>query len=274
MTAIADKTLRMGAVITLVAALSSACSASVPPHSKPLGVPTLTADEGFAVAEGRAGTAGSWLTQANGSMEITGKPLSTVIATLSLTPSPCGPARVSLAGRTHEVTGTFGLSTKVSLGPSGRQRLSLFSFTPACHRRGDNRSLYVFVAPGSVTQLNVGDAPSAQPADGFGHPERGERGDSWWMIAPQSDVVVFGRPATTVTVRLSLSPTPCARSEVTVGTRKYPVDAATDVMVKATVGVDGTATLPLSATTPACRVDGDARSLYALLSGVSAAIPQ
>lgn len=265
---------RYAALMALTWALTlTACTGAAPPPAdpRPPGQLEMAVITGFSGLEGRGQASGWWMTKANGVVAVTGQPSSTVVVSLSMAPSPCGPAQVSVANRTVRLTASVGVSFRVSVGRSGVERLPVFSFTPGCHRRGDPRALYAFVTQASVTQLRRSKPAQIVAADGFALPETGKRGPSWWLTARQGSLVASGPPSTPVTVKLTVSPPPCGGTEMVVAAKRYRLIAPIEVSVPITLGADGIATVPVSAVGPACRVRRDPRDLHVLVSRLSVA---
>lgn len=256
-------------MLLLVAGCQSSAEPGAAAPAPSAGTPRVVVDDGFEAQEGRGGDAGWWLSSANGTLLVHGRPMSTAFVTLTLSPSPCGPARLRVAEQDVDLPASFSVSLGVDIAASGQGQVSLFSYTSGCHVGRDPRALYAFVshAQAAATPTTSG----ARPADGFGGPERTATSTGFWLISVAGRIIAYGPPSTPVLVSMQLAPPPCGAARVQVAGRTHGVSRLTRITVRLVLDRDGTADIPVLSLRPdACELTGDPRELRLLVSDVSA----
>lgn len=126
---------------TLYALLADPTAAALGAASGPVVDPAA----GFYDREGNSGGAGNWLGSPTGSIAVLGKPGANVNVSMSLIPTPCGPATVEVADKTYDVAASTSAQTSVTLSAAGTAQIPIKATSKPCSPSPDVRTLYVLV---------------------------------------------------------------------------------------------------------------------------------
>ncbi len=236
------------AVVCLL--VGAACGGPIERSAGPSGVAALTG----LVATG----ADAWaVTAPRAELRVTGRPSSVLYVVLRLTAPTCGAARVAVNGETHLIDHPTDVSTVVRLGASGASRVSMVSASPPCAVGAAGRSTYADITAPATAVLAPGAVPWVVPIAGFRRPELDAVGNSWWMNEPRGTLLLRGRPSTTVSVEMALTPPACGPAAVTVGNRSLDVSTAFWTNLRVPLDARGRAELPVVSTSTPCTAGGE-----------------
>lgn len=207
-----------------------------------------------------------WLTSSRGVIQVSGgTPESIVRVAMSLVPTPCGPAAISLGGQSYDVKAQTPAAAVVTLDSSGSGQVPIEATGSFCQPRNEHRTLYALIAAPFATAVGQAGATVAEPTKGFYDRESDSQGYGYWMGAPVGVIDVVGKPGSSVTVGMALAPSPCGPSAVSLGGKKYDITRPTPVQLGVTVGPAGSTQIPITAANKPCQTDQDKRTLYAMV---------
>lgn len=126
---------------TLYALVSEPIAVPVGTAGSPTTVPML----GFANREGTDQAYGYWMTSATATIQVVGKPSSNVTVSMSLAPTPCGPATAFLGSTKYQISASTPVSIPMKLDASGSGLIPVKATSTSCSPPGDGRALYAMV---------------------------------------------------------------------------------------------------------------------------------
>lgn len=132
----------------LYALVSNPVSVVIGPSTEPAAVP-LT---GFATREGNAPGFGYWMTSPAGVIQVLGKPSSNVNVSLTLMPTPCGPAQVSVGGKKYDVGAATNVTLTSAVSAEGAGSVPIASSSKPCSPGIDTRTLYAMIFTPTASQ--------------------------------------------------------------------------------------------------------------------------
>lgn len=213
-----------------------------------------------------------WLTSKSGTINLQGGPASAIARLfLTLVPTPCGPAELTLGGYKYTVDKPTPVAVVLGLDADGSASTTLSAASAFCQPKNEQRTLFALVAEPTAEQVGSAGSTVAEPISGFANREGTEGAHGYWLIQRSGVVEVVGKPSATATVSLSLVPTPCGPSTVMLAGKKYAVSQSVAVSVPVMLNSAGSASIPISASNQPCSPTGDTRTLYLMVFNPTAA---
>lgn len=274
-TSLAARALVACVALTFLATLAACSGSNGGPSNGPSGPASLSVEPGSGFGPALPDAAPGdkwWLTATTGTINVSGgTPSAIVRLSMSVATTPCGPVNVKLAGQSYAVSTRAPAVVLLTLAPDGSGSTTISATGNFCQPRGENRTLYALVSEPIAVAVGTVGSPATVPTQGFASREGKDQAYGYWMTSAAGTIQVIGKPSSSVTVSMSLTPTPCGPAALVMGGTKYQIAASTAISLPINLDPSGNGSLAVKATSKPCSPSGDGRTLYAMVFNPSAA---